>query len=174
MSIFVTIFRGTRHKIVLDVIIDNMASLVKLGKYGAINESYPTTIGYYVIKCLSKTYTLQAEQTIDGKLSKAGGLVVKSEYLSIMKRQTNWYWQQHRTNQSVIISTRTIVHQYLEVSVIKNVTDIPRGIFNKKQPHQAVQRQPIFIDDEYHDYILYEIERRDNIEYERQVHNDDK
>ena len=28
--------------------------------------------------------------------------------------------------------------------------------------------------DTYHDYILDEVELRDNIEYERQMHNDDK
>ena len=33
----------------LDVISENMASIVQLGKYGNINEEYPTTIGYYVI-----------------------------------------------------------------------------------------------------------------------------
>ena len=36
------------------------------------------------------------------------------------------------------------------------------------------QRQPICIDDAYHDYIIDEIERRDNIGYERKIHNDDK
>ena len=47
------------HKIVLDVISDNMEYLVQLGKYGAINASDPTTMGYYVIYYLSKPYTLQ-------------------------------------------------------------------------------------------------------------------
>ena len=30
------------------------------------------------------------------------------------------------------------------------------------------------MDDADHDYIIYGIERCDNIEYERQIHNDDK
>ena len=38
------------HKEVLDGISDNMASLVQLCKYGAIYESDPTTMGYYLIK----------------------------------------------------------------------------------------------------------------------------
>ena len=37
-----------------------------------------------------------------------------------------------------------------------------------------MQRQTICIADAYHDYILDKNERRDNIEYERQIHNDDK
>ena len=56
-------------------------------KYGAINVGYPTTMGYYVIKYLSETYALQEYQTADEKLSKAGELVFKEEYLSIMKEK---------------------------------------------------------------------------------------
>ena len=84
-----------------------------------------------------------------------------------MKAKTNWYWQQHGKNKSFIISTRTIVHPCLEVSVIKNVADITRIIWNKKQARQAVQRQPIFIADADNDYILDKIEQSDYIEYER-------
>ena len=37
------------HQVVLDVIGDNMASLVESGKYGAINKTDTTTNGFYVI-----------------------------------------------------------------------------------------------------------------------------
>ena len=47
------------HKTVLDGISDNMAYIVKLGKYGAINAADPTTMGYYVIKYLYEPYKLQ-------------------------------------------------------------------------------------------------------------------
>ena len=36
-----------------------------------------------------------------------------------------------------------------------------------------MQRQPIYIADTDHDYGLYEIERRDHIEYERKIQNGD-
>ena len=86
-----------------------MASLVHLGKNGAFNAADTTIMGYYVIKHLSETYTLQEYQTTDGQLSKEGEPVVKTEYLSIIKSKPNWYWQQHRINQSVIRSTRTFL-----------------------------------------------------------------
>ena len=47
------------HKVVLDGISDNMASIVQLGKYGAINVADPTSVEYYVIKYLSEPYILQ-------------------------------------------------------------------------------------------------------------------
>ena len=60
------------HKVVLDGISENMVSLLQLGKYGAINAADPTTMGYYVINCLSEPYTLKEYHTIDWQVSKAG------------------------------------------------------------------------------------------------------
>ena len=56
----------------LDGISDNMASIVQLGKYGAINVADPTSVEYYVIKYLSEPYTLNEYQTTYGQVSKAG------------------------------------------------------------------------------------------------------
>ena len=61
----------------LDGISDNM-SIVQLGKYGAINASDTTTMGYYGIKYLYEPYTLQWYQTIYGKVIKEGEPVVKA------------------------------------------------------------------------------------------------
>ena len=72
-------------KTVLDIISDNMASLVQLCKYGAINEAGPTTMGYYVIKYPYEPYIAQEDQTTDGPVSKAGEILVKAEYLSLMR-----------------------------------------------------------------------------------------
>ena len=69
----------------IDGISDNMAYLVQIGKYGDINVEDPKTMGYYVIKYLSEAYTLQEEQTRDGKVSEAGEPVVKYECLVFMK-----------------------------------------------------------------------------------------
>ena len=66
-------------------------------------------------------------------------------------------------NQSITISTHTIFHPYIEVSVINNLEDIPRSICNTKQAHHTVKRQPIYINDTDNYYILYEIEYRDHI-----------
>ena len=116
------------NKVVLDGISANMASLVQLGKYGAINASDTTKMGYYVIKYLSKPYTLKDYQTACGKVSKACQCLVIEEYISITKAKTNWYWQQHKTNQRVIISTHIIVHPCIDVLVIKMLQTIP-GVY---------------------------------------------
>ena len=66
------------HKVVIDSISDNMASLAQVGKYGAISAEYPTTIGYNLMKYLPEPYTLQEYQTIYGQVSKAGEFLVEA------------------------------------------------------------------------------------------------
>ena len=79
------------NKVVLDGINGNMAYLLQLGKYGAINAEYPITMRYYVIRYLYKPYTLQEDKTTDGQVSKAGEILFKTEYRSLMKAE-KWYW----------------------------------------------------------------------------------
>ena len=54
------------HQVVLDLISDNMASLVESGKYGAMNITDTTTNGFCVIMFKSEAYTLQDNTTIYG------------------------------------------------------------------------------------------------------------
>ena len=60
----------------------------------------------------------------------AGEPLFKAEYLSTMKAKTNGYWKQNRNRHIVTISTHTNLHPFLDVSIIKLVADIPRGICN--------------------------------------------
>ena len=58
-----------------------MEYLVQTSKYGAINAAYNTTLGYYGVKYVSYAFTFQEDITTDVKVSNAGELVVRSEYL---------------------------------------------------------------------------------------------
>ena len=49
----------------------------------------------------SGAYKLHDNTTVEGEIITAGELVVKSQYLSSMQVDTNWYWNQH-TQQHVI------------------------------------------------------------------------
>ena len=60
------------------------------------------------------------------------------------------------------------------MNVIKNVLEISRIICNKKQAQQAVYRQPIYIANVDHDYIIDKIGRHNHIKHEIQIQNNDK
>ena len=66
---------------VLDVISENMASLVQSGMYCAIITDDTTTNILYVIRFLSDAYTLKNNTIIDGQVISTGKLVVKAQYL---------------------------------------------------------------------------------------------
>ena len=98
-----------------------MSSLVQPDRYGAINTSDTTTNVYYVINFISEAYTLKKTVTIEGQIITAGELFVKAQYIFSMKENTNWYWEQHTLKQDIIVPTRTIIHQSIDVAGIKYV-----------------------------------------------------
>ena len=106
----------------------NMASSLHTGKCGAINAADTKKMGYYVVKYVYEPFTLHEDKNTDGKVSKEGEIMVRVEYLNMMKAKTNWYWQKNVNKQSVIISTRNIFHSCLDVSVTKYGSDIPSSI----------------------------------------------
>ena len=79
-------------QVVLYGISENMAALVQIDKYGAINTVDTNTMGYYVIKSLSEPYTIQEETSCDGKISTASEIVVKYQYMKFIQDNTKWYW----------------------------------------------------------------------------------
>ena len=50
------------HQVVLDVISENMATLLQKGQYVAINTTDTSTMIYYVVKFMSEPYTLHEEK----------------------------------------------------------------------------------------------------------------
>ena len=153
------------HQVVLDGIIENMASLVQSGMYGAINTDDTTTNGFYVIQFLSEAYTLQNNTTIDGQVISAGELVVKAQYLCSMQENTNWYWKQQPLQQTIIVPTRTILHPRLDVIIIRYIQDIPKKLCSRNEAKKSIQRHPIIMTDTDYDYVMDEIERHEKLSF---------
>ena len=80
------------HQVVLDVISDNMASVVQYDKYVSVNIYDTTKNGYYVIKFISEVYRLRNNTTIGLKIISAGELVVKASYIFSVQENNNFYW----------------------------------------------------------------------------------
>ena len=76
---------------------------------------------------------LQNNTTIDGKITSAGKLFFKAQYLCSMQENNNWYWEQHPLHQTIIVPTRTIIHPRLDVVLIIDLQDIPKSVCNSIQ-----------------------------------------
>ena len=112
---------------------------------------------------------LQENTTIDGQIITARELVVKAQYLCYMHLDTNWYWNQQPKHHVITVSTRTILHQQLEVNVITDFHAITTSVCYRTQAKKSISRQPICLTDSDYDYILEEIGRQDKIEFEIDV-----
>ena len=142
------------HQVVLDGISDNMASLVELGTYGAINTTDTETNGFYVIIFSLGTYKLHENTTIDEQIITSGEFVVKSQYLCSMQVDTNWYWNQQPNQHVITVPTCTILHTQLEVNSVIDFHAIPTNVCTRTQVKKAISRQPICLTDYDYDYIL--------------------
>ena len=64
-----------------------------------------------------------------------------------MQENTNWYWKQQPLQQTIMVPTRTILHQRLDFITIRYVQDIPKNVCNRIQAKEAIQRHPIIMTD---------------------------
>ena len=116
-----------------------MASLVESGKYLAINTTETPINGFYVIMFTSGVYKLQDNTKIDGKIITAGELVVKAQYLSSMKVDTNWYWNQHPKQHVITVPSSTIIHPQLEVNSVTDFHSITTSVCKRTQFKKTYQ-----------------------------------
>ena len=96
-------------------------------------------------------------------------MVVKLKYLCYIQKYTNWYWNQKPKHNVITVPTGTILHPQLEVNMITDFYSIPTSVCSRTQLKKAISRQPICLTDADYDSILEEIDRRDKIEFEREV-----
>ena len=151
------------HKVVIDRISENMASLFQSGMCGSINTDDITTNGLYVIQFVSEAYTLQNNTTISGQVISSGELVVKAQYIFSMQENNNCYLKQQPLQQTIIVPTFTMIHPRLDVITIRDVQDIPKNVCNTIHAKKDLQRHPICMTDADYDYILDEIEHREKL-----------
>ena len=72
-------------------------------------------MGYYVIKFVSETYTLQYDNTFNEKIISAGELVLKALCLSCIQENTNCYWEQKNQQQVFIFQHKLL---YIHVLIL--------------------------------------------------------
>ena len=86
-----------------------------------------------------------------------------------MQIDTNWYCNQQPKHHVITVPTSTILHPQLEGDAITDFNLIPTSICSRTQKKKAISRQPICLIDADYDYILEEIDRREKIEFEREI-----
>ena len=130
-----------------------MVTSVPSGKYGPMNTIDSTIMGYYAVNFFSEAYIIQEDITCDGQISTSGELFFKAQYLICMKENIRWYWE-IKPQQVIVVPTRTIVHPCIFVIVVKYLQDIPRGVINRNQSQQYLQRNSICSTESNNSYTI--------------------
>ena len=90
---------------------------------------------------VSEAYTLQDNTTIYVQIITAGELVVKAQYISSVRVDTNWYWGPHPQQNVITVTTHTMFNPRLEVNEVTDFHDMPKIVCNRtqaKNPYQYI------------------------------------
>ena len=81
------------------------------------------------------------KKTIYGQLFKEAELTVKAGHLRSIKTKTNWYWKPEEIPQNLLVSTQTLVHPCIYISVVIDVANIPSSVVNRNQARRSIPRR---------------------------------
>ena len=103
------------HQVVVDGTSDNIDELIQTDQYDDINTTDTTKKGYYIIKLLSESYTLQKDTTYNRQIIIASELVEKSQYMNRMQENTNWCLGELQQRNNIIVTTQRNIHLCMDV-----------------------------------------------------------
>ena len=118
-------------------------------------------MGQHAIKLISEAYTVQEDTTCNRKITSAGKLVVKHQYISCMHDNTKCYWEQPPQQNNIIVPTRMFL--WYDSNRDKNIKKL---VCNINQSFKSLQRRPIYLTESDNEYILDKINGRVTIKYE--------
>ena len=80
------------HKIHVQSIGNNMAELVEINCYGALNTNDSRADGFYVVKFAESPHMLQEEVEVNDKIIESGSLVCAAHYMSPAQKTLGGTW----------------------------------------------------------------------------------
>ena len=157
------------HKSILINISDKMGTFVTEYTYGAVNTNDSRTDGFYIVKFLSRPYTLQQDETYDNEILKEGCLVSDAEYLTPAMKDSSWYINSKLD--AVKVDMKKVIVPKLDVSIAKSSSDLDYTMSSMTQK-EIDEKEPFKLSSEDYDAIMDEIHRRESVEFEVEEYSD--
>ncbi len=157
--------KGAResHHCILSASEACISLMVRKGKVGAIGIADNAVMGYYVVKLLSKPYTLQEDtDSMSGTIC-AGTMVINALYFNWVERAPHWYKQSKETT---VPEVRYVLLTSLHLLPISKTNKLPMAC-NRRE---AAQKKAVKITLLDHEVIMEEARKQDQLEYD--VNND--
>ena len=135
-----------------------MSLMVREGKVGAIETADDAAIGYYVVKWLSKPYTLQEDMDGMSGTIGTGTMVVDALYFNQVECAPHWYMQSKET---MVAEVRYVLLTGLHLLPISKTNKLPMAC-NRREDAQKKVVKVTLLD---HEVIMEEAGKRNRLEY---------
>jgi hypothetical protein len=99
-----------------------MSLMVREGEVGAIATADKAAMGYYLVKWLSKPYTLQEDTDGMSRTIGMGTMVANLLYFNRVERAPHWYTQSGKT---MVAEVRYVLLSDLQLQTISKTNKLP-------------------------------------------------
>ena len=135
----------------------HMSLIMHKGKVGAVGMTNKVTMGYYLIKWLSKPHTLQEDTGGMSGMIPAETMVVDALYFNRVHHTQHWYTPSAET---MVTEVKHVLQICLQVQPISETNALPLACVRAES-----------LD---HEVIMEEVSKRDRLEYEDDRDDDGK
>ena len=98
--------------------------MMHIGEVGAVGTTDAAAMGYYMVKWLSKPYTLQEETVGMASLIGTGKMVAKAVYFNRVQRAPYWYTL---SGEHTIVEVRHVLRSGLHLQPISVANKLPQA-----------------------------------------------
>jgi hypothetical protein len=153
---------------ILNALVARMSLMMCEGHIGAVGTTDKKVMGYYLVKWLSKPYTLQEDTEGMSGMIPVGSMVVDGLYFNRVQRALLWYTSSGNTT---VVEVKYVLQTGLQLQPISTTNALPNACARVK----AMRKKAIKVSTLDHKAIMEEATKRDRLEYEEDdVHKSDE
>ncbi len=154
---------------ILNALEVRMSLMMREGEVGAIGTTNKAAMGYYLVKWLSKLYTLQEETEgmSDEQMIPAGNMVVDALYFNWMEHAPLWYTPSGTTT---VVEVKYVLQTGMGLQPVIERNALPNTCTRLKATQKkAVRELPLD-----HEAIMEEASKHDRLEYKEESEDESK
>ncbi len=138
-----------------------MSFMICKGQVGAVGTSDKAAMGYYLVKWLSKPYTLQEDtEGMSGMIS-TGSMVVDRLYFNRVQHAPHWYTP---SGDTTVVEVKYVLQTGLQLQPISTPNALPNVCARVK----ATRKKAIKVSTLDHEGIMEEATKHDRLEYKEE------
>jgi hypothetical protein len=146
---------------VLNMLEARMSLMMREGHVGAVGATDKEIIGYYLIKWLSKPYTLQEDTEGMSGMIPARSMVVDGLYFNRVQCAPLWYTP---SGDTTVVEIKYVLRIGLQLQPISTTNALPNACARV----EATQKKAIKVSTLDHEAIMEEANKRDRLEYKEE------